>query len=174
MIASSALSRAPWYVVQTQANRESRAASELAKQGFEVFLPRYMRQVRHARRVTKVAAPLFPGYLFTRFGAGARWRAVNGTVGVVRLVTAGERPAPLADNIVDELMARRDGQGYVPLPPRAALVSGETVRVAKGAFAEVFGLFEEMRDADRVAVLIELLGCKVRVLMEGALVEKVA
>lgn len=170
----SAFSSTPWHVVQTQANREMRAAAELLKQGFEVFVPRYAKVIRHARRVSKIDAPLFPGYLFTRFGADARWRSVNGTLGVIRLVTVGERPATLAEGIVEGLMALRDNQGYVPLPPRAALSSGESVRVAGGVFAESLGLFEEARGSDRVAILIELLGRKVRVQIDGVMVEKAA
>lgn len=163
-----------WYAVQTQANREARAAFELEKQGFEVFFPRCMKQISHARRISSITAPLFPGYLFVRMGAAARWRAINGTVGVIRLVMAGAYPARLAEGIIEGLLARRDERGYVPLPPRATLTPGETIRIGDGAFADAFGLFEEARDLDRVSILLDLLGRKVRVLLDGAQVEKAA
>ena len=108
-----------WHVAQTQSHREELVAAELTKQGFSVFLPQYLKQVRHARRVTNVAAALFPGYLFVGFGPDVRWRAVNGTRGVVRLVMAGESPAPITKDIVEGLIARRDARGYIALPPRA-------------------------------------------------------
>lgn len=168
------LSPASWYVVQSQANREARAAAELTRQGFEVCLPRYLRRVRHARRTTGVAAALFPGYLFVRLGSAQRWRSINGTIGVVRIVMAGERPAPLPAGIVEGLMQRRDAEGYIPLLTRPTLQAGELVRVTGGALAETLGLFEKVRDADRVAILLNLLGRKVRVLVDEALVEKAA
>jgi transcriptional antiterminator RfaH len=163
-----------WHVAQTQSHREELVAAELTKQGFSVFLPKYLKQVRHARRVSNVAAALFPGYLFVGFAPDVRWRAVNGTRGVVRLVMAGESPAPITKDIVEGLIARRDARGYIALPPRAAMRIGDSVRVVGGSFADTLGLFEEMRDGDRVAILLDLLGRKLRVVIDEALVEKAA
>lgn len=163
-----------WFVAQTQAHRETRASAELTKQGFEVFLPYYRKQIRHARRVNVVNMPLFPGYIFVRLSTATRWRAVNGTLGVIRIVTCANEPAPVPNGVVEGLMSRCDADGYVPLPARDALKAGDRVRVAGGAFAETLGLFDDVRDGDRVAILIDLLGRKVRVLVDGALVEKAA
>lgn len=163
-----------WHVAQTQSRREALAATELAKQGFEVYVPRYVKKVRHARRIMDVATPLFPGYLFVGFGQQARWRNINGTVGVIRLMMAGERPAPLGKSIVEGLMARGDEMGYIKLQSRDIFQPGDVVRVCHGSFAQALGLFEGVRDADRVAILLDLLGRKVRVLMDPAQVEKVA
>ena len=40
-----------WYVVQTQVNGELKAAQNLVRQGFEVYLPRYLKRRRHARKI---------------------------------------------------------------------------------------------------------------------------
>lgn len=166
---------AAWHVVQTQPHREHRAARELENQGFHVFLPCSLRQRRHARQVTTIAAPLFPGYLFVTFDAAVqRWRSINGTIGVIRLLTTHDCPVPVARGIVEGLMARRDADGYIPLPSRPCLTAGDVVRVAGGSFAEALGLFEEFKDRDRVAILLDLLGRKVRVLIDEAQVEKAA
>jgi transcriptional antiterminator RfaH len=163
-----------WHAAQTEAHREARVAAELSKQGLSVFLPQCLKRVLHARRLTNVAAALFPGYVFVGFGSEARWRAINGTRGVVRLIMAGESPAPIAKGIVDGLIARLDARGYIPLPPRAAIRLGDPVRVVGGSFADALGLFEKMRDGERVAILLDLLGRKVRVVIDEALVEKAA
>src|SRR6266700_1202029 len=163
-----------WHVTHTRAHQEARAAAELAKQGFEVFLPSYVKLVRHARRAAHVAAPLFPGYVFVGFGQEARWRAINGTIGVVRLIMSGDSPTPVARGVVEGLMALRDEKGYVPLPQRNAPRRGEPVRIISGGLADTLGLFEEVRDRDRVAILLDLLGRRVRVLIDGALMEKAA
>jgi Transcription termination factor nusG len=47
-----------WYAVHTQPNREGRAKNQLENQAYEVFLPRRLKTVRHARKLTNVAAPL--------------------------------------------------------------------------------------------------------------------
>ena len=49
-----------WYVVRTQPHAESKASAHLGRQGFETYLPRYLKKRRHARRVETVQAPLFP------------------------------------------------------------------------------------------------------------------
>ena len=65
-----------WYVVQTQAHAETKACWHLARQGFETYLPRYLKRRRHARRVEMVQAPLFPRYLFVVIDiATQRWRS---------------------------------------------------------------------------------------------------
>ena len=43
-----------WYVVQTQVNAEAKAARNLVHQGFEIYLPRYLKRRSHARKIEKV------------------------------------------------------------------------------------------------------------------------
>lgn len=174
-MAANAPAGASWYVVQTRHLCEMRAAQELANQGFKVFLPRYLRKRRHARKVSLVAAPLFPGYLFVSFDpARQRWRSINGTYGVARVIAGENGPVPVAGGIVTGLRARADEQGFIAMPQRPGFVPGEAIRIRSGSFAETLGLFEGFRDQDRVAVLLELLGSKVRVLLDEGMVEKAA
>jgi transcriptional antiterminator RfaH len=158
---------ARWYVVQTHAQAEAKAVAHLARQGFDVYLPRYLKRRRHARRIETVSAPLFPRYLFVTIDMMCqRWRAVRSTIGVTRLVCNGDDPVPVADTVIQTLKAREDGHGFVLLWPRPQLAPGEKVRVLDGVFAECLGLFDGMKDSDRVAVLLDLLGRKVRVVLD--------
>jgi transcriptional antiterminator RfaH len=158
-----------WYVVQTQVNAETKAAGNLVRQGFEIYLPRYLKRRSHARKIEKIAAPLFPRYLFARIDmATQRWRSIQSTFGVSRLVCNGADPAPVATQVLSSLKAREDESGYVKLDQKFAL--GERVRVLAGAFAENLGLFDGQADRDRVAILLDLLGRKVRVSIEADMV----
>jgi transcriptional antiterminator RfaH len=160
-----------WYVVQTQINAEAKAARNLVRQGFEIYLPRYLKRRSHARKIEKVAAPLFPRYMFVRMDiATQRWRSVQSTYGVSHLVLNGSDPAPVAGQVIDALKAREDASGYVTLDQRPKFAIGDKVRVLAGVFAENLGLFDGMADRDRVAILLELLGRKVRVSLEADLV----
>ena len=151
-----------WYAVNTQPHQEARADENLRRQGFYSWLPRFRRLRRHARRTDHVLAPLFPGYLFVRLDPEIeRWRSINGTFGVVRLLCNGDTPLAVPDGLVEEIMQRRDGSGTVVLPPRRISV-GEAVRIAVGPFADLEGLFQEMSGRDRVVLLFNLLGRKVR------------
>ncbi len=152
-----------WYVAQTQVRGEERARLNLERQGFHTYLPRYRRERRHARRCDVVAAPLFPGYVFIHLDlTSAPWRAVNGTFGVNHIVCQGERPAALPEGVVEAIAARENGEGLIALKPRR-FRKGEALRIVSGALADCFGFFERMADRDRVVLLLDLLGRRVRV-----------
>jgi transcriptional antiterminator RfaH len=167
----SVVDNGAWYVVQTHANAEARAARNLVRQGFEVYLPRYLKRRSHARKIEKVPAPLFPRYMFVRIDvATQRWRSIQSSFGVSHLVLTGSNPAPLAQQVISGLKAREDASGYVQLDQRPKFGLGAKVRVLAGVFAENLGLFDGMADRDRVAILLELLGRKVRVSIEADMV----
>jgi transcriptional antiterminator RfaH len=159
-----------WYVVQTHPHAEAKAVAHLHRQGFETYLPLILKRRRHARRVETVAVPLFPRYLFVIVDiATQRWRAIQSTVGVARLVCNGEQPTALCEQVIDELKSREDDRGFVHLEP-ARFAVGDKVRVLDGVFSRCHGLFEGMSDRERVTILLDLLGRKVRVVLDGDLV----
>jgi transcriptional antiterminator RfaH len=162
---------ARWYVVQTHPHGERKAAAHLKRQGFDVYLPRYLKRRRHARRVDTVAAPLFPRYLFVAIDMMTqRWRAVRSTIGVNDIVSFGEDPIAVQDDVIAQLRQREDGAGLVQLG-RPAFARGDKVRVLDGAFSEYLAVFDAMTDHERVSVLIDLLGRKVRVAMDSMAIE---
>jgi len=75
-----------------------------------------------------------------------------------------------APQVIDSLRAREDEGGYVALDKRPKFALGEKVRVLASVFAENFGLFDGMADRERIAILLDLLGRKVRVSIEPDLV----
>lgn len=160
--------RPQWYVVQSHSHAEARAAEHLARQGYETYLPRYLKRRSHARRVDTVMAPLFPRYLFVAIDQTAqRWRAIKSTIGVADLVRYGDAPAAVQEPVIAELRAREDEHGFIRLQQRPLLASGDRIVVVEGAFSTCFGLFDGMADKDRVAILLELLGRKVRVVLNS-------
>jgi transcriptional antiterminator RfaH len=162
---TSAQSR--WYVVQTQANAETKAAAHLARQGFATYLPRYLKRRRHARRVDVVTAALFPRYLFVQIDMTAqRWRSIHSTVGVSRLVCNGDFPSAIPDPAIASLKLREDVDGFVRLEKQPVFRTGDKIRVLDGVFADCLGLYEGLKDSDRVAILLDLLGRKVRVMVD--------
>jgi transcriptional antiterminator RfaH len=160
---------ARWYVVHTQPNGEARADLNLRRQGFSTYLPRYARGRRHARRRDIVARPLFPRYLFVALDpARDRWRSIHSTFGVSHLVAAGEDPLPVPEGVVDEIRARETHDGFVRLGLPAGVRPGSAVRLLDGIFAEATGVLERIADANRVAILLQLLGREVRVFVSPA------
>lgn len=145
----SAAWTANWYAVQTQPHAEMKALAHLGRHGFEVYLPRFLNRRRHAGRMENVSRPLFPSYLFVAIDiATQRWRCVNSTAG---------------GDIIEQLKGRHDEQGFITLDSGPHFTAGDAVRVLDGAFSRVLGIYEGMTDHQRVAILLDLLGRKVRV-----------
>ncbi|UTD28398.1 transcription termination/antitermination protein NusG [Bradyrhizobium sp. WD16] len=160
-----------WYVVQTQVNSELKAALNLQRQGFKVYLPRYLKLRRHARKLEVVARPLFPRYIFVAIDIAIhRWRSIQSTFGVARLVTNGDDPAMVPEGVVAAIMAQEDEKGFVRLDSRPAFAPGDKVRVRSGIFMDAAGIFSGVADHDRVAILLDMLGRKVRVLVAADMV----
>jgi transcriptional antiterminator RfaH len=157
-----------WHVVQTHPHVEARAATHLERQGYSIYLPRYLKRRRHARRIEIVPVPLFPTYLFVMIDMPRqRWRPIRSTIGVSHLVCHGDEPAMLPVAVIDELQSRHNDAGFVQLDLRPKFTPGDNIRIVEGAFTGCFALYAGMADRERVAVLLDLLGRKVRVALDG-------
>jgi transcription elongation factor/antiterminator RfaH len=158
-----------WYVVRTLAQRERHAVQQLTNQDYRAFLPLHLKNRRHARKVETISSPLFPRYLFTILDLTRdRWRSINGTLGVERLLMCGGEPQPVPLGLVENLMLAADDDGTVHFG--YALHPGQRIKVAAGPFADLVGRLERLDDRGRVSVLLELLGGSVRVALSQDLV----
>ena len=153
-----------WYVVHTHARAENQAVENLARQNFEVYLPKFERRRRHARRADFVKSPLFPRYLFVRLDLGLdRWRSIFSTIGVSRLVLQGEKPAAVPDGIVETIKSQEGSNGCVEMHTIRPFVRGERVRVMSGTFCDQVGQFLALDEKSRVVMLLSLLGREITV-----------
>jgi transcription elongation factor/antiterminator RfaH len=158
-----------WYVARTLPQRELHAAQQLANQGFRAFVPRYWKNRRHARRVEMISAPLFPRYIFTALDVGRdRWRSVNGTLGVDRLLMTGGEPQPVPPGVVESLIESMGADGTISFEFR--LKEGQAVKVTAGPFVDLVGELERLDDNGRVRVLLEIMGAKTRAALPQSLV----
>ena len=157
-----------WYVVRTHPHAELRAAEHLRRQGFEVCVPRFCKTRRHARKTETVIRPLFPRYFFVAFDRNAgRWQAVRSTIGIANLVGGPDGPTPIAEKVLSDLRSREDRAGFFQFAARMRFAPGEKIKIINGMFSACIGLFEGMADKDRIAVLLDMLGRHVRVIVDG-------
>ena len=149
---------APWFVAQLKPNGYGKAKLNLARQGFDTFMPLVERTIRHARTERRVLRPLFPGYIFVSFDPDvAQWRVINNTSGVSSLILAGtNRPACAPESLMTSLLEFCDASGKI-LPP-ATFSSGDKVRVVRGAFQDMLAEVQHASDGERVRLLLEILG----------------
>jgi len=158
-----------WYVARTLPQRELYASQQLTNQGFRIFVPRYWKNRRHARKVETVSAPLFPRYIFVILDRTRdRWRSINGTLGVDRLLTQAGEPQSVPHGAVESLLDVADAEGNVQFDFQ--LKAGQTIKVTAGPFADLVGQLERLDDNGRVCALLEIMGATVRVTLPQTLV----
>ena len=154
-----------WYVVHALPHGEERAQARLGAQGFRTFLPRYLKTVRHARRLRTVRAPFFPRYLFVALDLTRdRWRCVNSTGGVASLVMGDAFPLAAPPGVVEGLAAACGAGALVE--PDHGLAVGDRVRMLGGPFAGLVGEMVRLDGPRRVQVLLALMGAAVAVSVE--------
>ena len=155
-----------WYAAHTQPNGEHLAMQHLRRQGFEVYMPKFLKRRSHARKVNWVGAPLFPRYLFVGMDIEQRrWRTINSTVGVAYLVCFGEEPMEVPSGIILSLKCREDATGMINLPIVSSFKRGDSVGILDSVFMEMVGKFENLDAQGRVTLLLELMGREVKVTM---------
>lgn len=149
-----------WYLVQTKPSSEALAQTNLRRQGYEVYLPLLAQTVRSCGRWRERVAALFPRYLFVRLCEGQQSLApVRSSVGVSNVVRFGSSYSIVPDRIVSALRAQEEpSSGLHRLALRSAFAVGSLIRVTAGVFEGLEGIFEREDGADRVVVLLNLLG----------------
>lgn len=121
----------------------------LQRQNFEYYNPRYL----HLRR--KVRVPLFGNYLFVV--ANDNWPRLISTRGIAMVLwPSGEAGAKRLKSNINGLRQCEVG-GLIQISQRKFHV-GQNVQIRNGPFAFLCGSIEEMRDHDRVTVLMSWLG----------------
>jgi len=143
-----------WYLIKTRPGQTERAARQLRNQGFEVFCPQVrVERVRAGKRLQKME-PLFPGYLFIELSeTGSNWRPIRSTRGVAHIVSFGNKPAVVPDQVVVELRERMELEAE-----RQELSPRQPIRIKEGPFSNLNAVFLEYDGEKRAFLLLELLG----------------
>jgi transcriptional antiterminator RfaH len=150
-----------WYLIHTKPSGEALAQANLERQEYEVYLPRLSQSVQRQGGRREQVTPLFPRYLFLRLSEGVQALGpVRSSIGVAGVVRFGASYALVPDRIVRDLQARADPVSGLHHMNHASqpLVAGLRVRITCGTFDGLEGVFEREAGADRVVVLLNLLG----------------
>lgn len=161
-----------WYLIHTKIRQERVALENLERQGFACFLPLIRAEKLRRGALQVVQEPLFPRYLFIRLGTeleSQSWAPIRSTVGVSRLVTFGQTPAKIEDELIAQLQVKTDS-AEVQL---RHFEPGEQVVVTDGPFVGVEAIYQ-MADAEgRVMVLLNILSKQVKMSVPPDSIRKV-
>jgi transcription antitermination factor NusG len=133
----------------------------------EEFLPLQRMQRSWSDRTQRVDLPLFPGYIFCRFGYRERLHALN-TPGIRSIVGFGSRDIALDDSEIESIQTLLSSG--LPVSPCPYLRAGETVTIESGALSGVRGTVLREKGAWRIVVNVEILQRSVAVEIDRDLV----
>ncbi len=146
-------SASQWYLVRTKPGKEKWVRDQLALALPEVFLPLLKAKMPRWGRLAVSIAPLFPCYLFAKLDLSAHYFEVKYLPGVRGLVSAGNDPVAVPEEIISEI--RRRGVDDIVEIADKAFDNGERVRVVLGPFRGFEAIFERyLSGAERVAILL--------------------
>lgn len=130
----------------------------LKLRGVKAYLP-LLAQVRQwTDRTKRVEFPLFPGYVFARFGR-EQIHQVLLTPGVVTIVRSGGAPVPVREEELESvrIVLTCANAGLPPPEPVEFVELGQEVLVKEGPFSGVRGVVIEDRGRARVVVRLRAL-----------------
>ncbi|MFI5334709.1 MAG: transcription termination/antitermination protein NusG, partial [Chlamydiales bacterium] len=161
-----------WYVIQVisgqekrvkkalEENRESKGMSDLIQ---DILLPtENVAEVKGGQQ--KVSEKkLWPGYILVKLNlTDDAWMYVKNTNGVLDFL-GGERPTPLAESEVNEILKdlEEKKKGVVP---KHNIVPGDKVKITDGVFVNFIGTVSEVfHDKGRLSVMVSIFGRETRV-----------
>lgn len=86
-----------WYVLQVRTGEEARIAEELNRRGYTAAVPIENRVIRRGGKWTQQPYVVFSGYVFVYLDySWAKYYAMSGIHGVLRLLGGGQSPTPLS------------------------------------------------------------------------------
>ncbi len=162
-----------WYVIQTKPKQEARADSNLSAWNVETFNPKIKEWRRNSftGKLTWVVTSMFTNYIFARFQADRLLHKVCFTRGVHRVVSFGNAPEAVDDEIIALIQSRADAEGLIKIQDEFA--EGDRVIVTDGSLKDFVGVFQkEMKATDRVVVLLTMVSYQAHLQIERERIRK--
>ncbi len=169
-----------WFVIHTYSGHEERVRKNLEQRIklmdadgdiAQVIVPTEKEvEVRGGQRRI-VAKKILPGYVLIQMKISDQgWNIVRNTPGVTGFVGSGNKPVPLREEEVNQLMKQMTAE-----EPRVKVgfKQGQSVRVTDGPFTDFVGIVDEISPRKaKVKVMLSLFGRETPVELDFLQVEK--
>ncbi len=181
VISNTSDPKAKWYVVHTASGHEARVSEtlrqrvetmNLQKNVFELLIPTQDRVIIRGGKKTTVKEKIFPGYLIVKMILDdPTWLAVRTTAGVTGFVGTGNKPSPLSEIEVANILK------FISAPaPRfkTKFSVSEAIKIVDGPFSDFLGTIHEIDEArGKVKVLVSIFGRETPVELDFLQIQKV-
>jgi transcription termination/antitermination protein NusG len=131
---------ARWHVLWTRSNSEQLVYDQLARKGFDLFLPTAEAWLRRGGVRSRGRVPMFRGYLFLRHVMDkTSYIEICKTRGLARMLgDRWDRLEAVPDSEIDAI--QKLAHARLPIFPYPYLREGQRVRITNGPFADVEGI----------------------------------
>jgi transcription termination/antitermination protein NusG len=170
-----------WYAVHTYSGHENKVKTNIERRAESLGLKEKITRIivpveeetrnRNGKRST-IKRKVFPGYVLIEMELDdTTWYLVKNTIGVTGFVSSGNKPVPLQDKEVQNILDTLEGAGKLLTPEWK---KGEVIRVTTGPFADFNGTIEEVTtEKQKVKVLISIFGRDTPVELDFNQIERV-
>jgi len=152
---------------------EVAAKVNLQNQGYDVYFPQLVRKRIFKGKWRNCISALFPRYVFVQLDINRQSLApIRSTKGVSCVLRFGHDYAVMPEEVIKGILAKADpATGLHHLKSRRNINPGDEVRLVRGMFDGLMGLFERELGEDRVSVLLGILGRQVTLTFPVAEIE---
>lgn len=169
-----------WFVVHTYSGYEERVKRNLEQrirsmdaegEISQVVVPTEEEiEVRSGQKRT-VSKKILPGYVLIQMKMSDQsWRIVRNTPGVTGFVGSGDKPVPLKEEEVSQILRQMEAEAP---KLKIGFREGQSVRVSDGPFVDFIGVVDSINsEKGKVRVLLSLFGRETPVELDFLQVEK--
>jgi len=170
----------PWFVIHTYSGYEERVKKNLAQrirfmdsdgEISQVVIPTEDEIEVRAGKKRTVSKKILPGYVLIQMRMSDQsWRIVRNTPGVTGFVGSGDKPVPLQEGEVSQILRQMEAEAP---KIKIGFREGQSVRVTDGPFVDFIGAVDSINsEKGKVKVLLSLFGRETPVELDFLQVEK--
>ncbi|HEY55930.1 MAG TPA: transcription termination/antitermination factor NusG [Dehalococcoidia bacterium] len=170
----------PWFVIHTYSGYEERVKKNLAQrirfmdsdgEISQVVIPTEDEIEVRAGKKRTVSKKILPGYVLIQMRMSDQsWRIVRNTPGVTGFVGSGDKPVPLQEGEVSQILRQMEAEAP---KIKIGFREGQSVRVSDGPFVDFIGVVDSINsEKGKVKVLLSLFGRETPVELDFLQVEK--
>ena len=169
-----------WFVVHTYSGYEERVKRNLEQRIksmdvggdiSQIIIPTEEEiEVKNGQRRT-VTKKILPGYIIVQMNMSDQsWNVVRNTPGVTGFVGSGNKPTPLKEEEVEQILKQMAAEAPRVKP---GFRQGQSIRVIDGPFIDFVGVVDEIsQDKGKAKVLLSLFGRETPVELDFLQMEK--
>jgi transcriptional antiterminator NusG len=170
-----------WYAVHTYAGHENKVKTTIERRAesmnlkdkvFRILIPTEQELRTRAGKKREIQRKIFPGYILIEMVLDdSTWYLVKSTTGVTGFVSSGNKPVPLQEKEIANILQAVEGPRQ---KPKVLWEINQVIRVTAGPFADFTGTIQEVNvQKEKVKVLISIFGRDTPVELDFTQIEKI-